>query len=509
MKIDNLGSVGLNKDLQAWQLPPNAWTSLTNIRCKDGQIRTFDGYSDLTTPSVIGYFCQPIATETNFFWMYMGDEKVYAYNGLAHTDITRASGNYTGSATDQWSGCTIYGVPVITNGIDDPQQWTVPDTTTQLSVLTGWDTTWKCKVIRAFGDALFAFNISESGTVYSSKLRYSASGLGSLPTDWDDTSTTNDAGFKHLEDTAGAIVDALLLNDTLIIYKEDAVYGCQYIGSRENPYRFYRISKLPGALAQYCVVGYPGGHFVVSADDVYVHDGVSPTSVIDDRNRDFLFGEIDQDSYETVYTVLNQEKSEIWICYPESGEGFPNKALVWNYLDNTWYPRDLPTGTAFISPGPEITSEYSWDTLPYSGWDTWTDSSWGSRTYTPVSKTLVGVTTGTKMYLFDDGNQSDGVNTSCIAERTGLNIGDNSDLHTVTRIYPNVEGDSVNVYIGSQMFPNDSVTYEGPYAFNPSTDRKVDCRVTGVIHAVKFQSEADVSWGIDSYEFEYKYAGKR
>jgi hypothetical protein len=113
------------------------------------------------------------------------------------------------------------------------------------------------------------------------------------------------------------------------------------------------------------------------------------------------------------------------------------------------------------------------------------------------------------MYKFDSGNQFDGVNASCIAERINLNLGSNSDLHTVTRIYPNVEGDAVNIYVGSQMFPNDSVTWEGPYAFDPSTDKKIDCRVTGVFHGIKFQSEANVSWGASGYLAEYYFAGKR
>jgi hypothetical protein len=96
-----------------------------------------------------------------------------------------------------------------------------------------------------------------------------------------------------------------------------------------------------------------------------------------------------------------------------------------------------------------------------------------------------------------------------MCERTGLDIGNTSDLHTINAIYPTAEGDEFNIYVGSQMRANDDVTWEGPYSFDPSTDRKIDCRVTGVLHAIRFESTADVSWAVSSYGVDYKYSGRR
>jgi hypothetical protein len=151
----------------------------------------------------------------------------------------------------------------------------------------------------------------------------------------------------------------------------------------------------------------------------------------------------------------------------------------------------------------------TWDTLPYSTWEDW-PGVWGSRSYSPVAKSLLGCTTDTKLYQFEDGNQFDGVDAYCMCERTGLDIGDTSDLHTINAIYPNIESTgSVDVYVGSQMHVNDTVTWEGPYSYDPSTDKKIDCRVTGDLHSIRFESTDNISWGLSAYGVDFRKAGKR
>ena len=38
-------------------------------------------------------------------------------------------------------------------------------------------------------------------------------------------------------------------------------------------------------------------------------------------------------------------KNEVWICFPATGAsgGYPDTALIWNYIENTWATRDLPS----------------------------------------------------------------------------------------------------------------------------------------------------------------------
>lgn len=506
--IDNLGSVGLTTDLKPHQLPPNAWTGMSNVRCSNGQITPFYGYSDFTTPSVVPYYLLPVAAGANYFWIYAGLDYVYIFNGSTHTDITRAAGVYTGTATDKWNGCLINGYPILNNGVDDPQMFTPVATTTDLIIITGWNTNWKAKVIRTYKSFLIALNLVKSGVSYPHMVKWSAADTNnSIPTDWDENSTTNNAGETALGETSGFIIDGVPLRDGFIIYKEDAAYGMQFIGG-QNTFRFYRISGLIGALAQDCAIEYQNGHFVVGNGDVYVHDGQNGRSVIDKKNKKLLFDAIDVDNYKNTFVTLYKAQSEIWICYPESGRTFCNKALIWNYEDNTWTAKDLPLNTTFITPGILTSQALTWGTLPYATWGAWTGS-WGARTYSPIADSLVGCTTDTKLYQLEDGNQADGSNILCYAQRTGLDVGGTDDLHTINAIYPHAQGGSFDVYVGSQMLVNGPVSWEGPYSFDPSTDKKVDCRVTGILHAVKYQSNADVSWSVDSYEVDYVFSGRR
>lgn len=71
------------------------------------------------------------------------------------------------------------------------------------------------------------------------------------------------------------------------------------------------------------------------------------------------------------------------------------------------------------------------------------------------------------------------------------------------------EGNSFNVYIGSQSSPNSSVDWDGPYAFDPSSDYKIDVRKTGRLHSIRFASEANVQWAVTGFALDVKKVGTR
>jgi hypothetical protein len=72
----------------------------------------------------------------------------------------------------------------------------------------------------------------------------------------------------------------------------------------------------------------------------------------------------------------------------------------------------------------------------------------------------------------------------------------------------NMEGGPVNIYVGKQMSVNEATTWEGPFAFDPSTDYKIDCRVTGRLLGFKVESTTDVDWRLNSYDMDVVPAGK-
>ena len=498
-------------DQPAWQLPPDAITTANNVRVNDYQLGTIGGHSQFFQGTAAPYFVMPITDGSTYYWLYMGLDDGYIYNGTASTNITRAAGVYTGSATDRWNGCIINGVPVVNNGVDDPQMFAPISTATDLILLTAWDTNWKAKVIRQYKNFLVALNVTKSSVVNAHMIKWSdIADSGTVPSSWDETSASTLAGETYLSETDGILIDAVQLRDELIIYKEDSVYGMQFIGG-VNVFRFRRIRGLGGILAQQCAVEFDRGHFVVggaTSRDIYIHDGQSSVSIAEDIVRDAFFSDLDSDNYASTFVVPHYTKKEIWICYPSSGSSLPDKALIWNYLKDQWTFTELPANTTHGDSGVVDITAYTWATLPYTTWDEWTGI-WNERQFSPVTDTLVMASTDTWTYKFEDGNQFDGVNAKCTIERIGLDIGDSSDYHMVTAIYPYIEGSSVNVYIGSQASQNASVTWEGPYVFDPSTDYKVNVRRSGRLHAIRFESEANVQWALSGYGLEYQDSGKR
>lgn len=506
MKVSDLAQFGQIKDQPGWQLPPNAWTTLFNIRVNKKQLATIDGYGEFGDTSAVPYYLLTASDDAYFRWIYPSTTSIYmTTDGTTHWDVTGTTP--TGGSSDRWNGGVLNGLPILNNGVDQPQFMADLDVTTNFANLIGWDSNWRAKVIRVFRNFIFALYTTETSAIYPQKLRWSSSAdAGAIPTAWT-PAASNDAGYTSLSETPGTLIDMLELGDSAVIYKDDSAYLVQYIAG-DAIFRFSRIKTAPGMLAQDCGCEFEGGHFVVSDGDVYVHDTQSKQSVIDDRNRDALFNAIDATNWNKTFVYHNKVQNEIWICYPAFGSTWCNAAYIWQYRDNVWYQRDLPSNTTFIAAGVVDAVALTWDTLPWSTWNNW-QGQWGTARFSPVEDYPIAVTTASKMYQFSTGNQADGSNQYCYAERKGLNIGVMEQINLIKRIYPYAKGGQFSVYIGSQDSPNDAVMWQGPYSFDPTTDYKIDCRVNGRLHAIRFESNSNVVWSLNAYEFDAVQVGQR
>jgi hypothetical protein len=143
---------------------------------------------------------------------------------------------------------------------------------------------------------------------------------------------------------------------------------------------------------------------------------------------------------------------------------------------------------------------------------------WGSRTYSNKEKVLVlcDATDG-KVYRDNVGNKEGTAAMTSYVERTGIAAGeggheDFSFIKNVSAVYPKMEidgGDTVNVYIGTQMDMEDGVSWSTAYAFNPDTMSSVPCRKNGRYYGVKFESTGDISWKLHGLQFEITNSGRR
>ena len=512
---------------------------------------------------------------------------------------------YSATSTQNWRVTLLNGLLVATNGYDTAQMWPlssgVPSTSIPLRELKNWPaTTSYCKSISAFRTFLVGLNWQIGGVEYPNLVKWSteASAL-SPPNTWLESDAVLDAGEYQLTDTPGKIIDGLPFGDSFLIYKEDSIYIMNYVGT---PYifSFKLLSPTIGLLAKNAVAEFEGGHFFIGNSDCYVTNGQQVTALLPNKLRREMFSDLNGDNYEKVFVAADYARNEMLACYPSGVSAIPNKALIWNWKDNTFSLRDIPDLYHINSGIAAITTGTTWNDHS----EAWNAGAgiWGTGNYDSVLKNLVfakpdykadisgataadpvvitssahgladsdlvsisgvvgmteinaktyyakvtGYSTTTfglysdsaltttvdgsgytayssggkidmpKLYRDDRGNQEDGSNMTSFIERTGYDLGDPSSQKFVSAVWPKLEvtgNNTINVYVGRQMSTEDGIDWNPdnggtPIPFNPNTQSKVSCRITGKFFAVKFETDTDVDWKLHGVEFEVTPRGKR
>ena len=418
------------------------------------------------------------------------------------------------TSSRRWTATNLNGLVVATNGFDTPQMWPlsagIPSTATPFRELQNWPTGASCKSIRSFRTFLVGLNWSRSNQEPRLVKWSTEAAYGEAPFTWDETDATLDAGEYELSDTPGDIVDGLPLGDSFLIYKEDSIYIMNYVGT---PYifSFKLLSPTVGALSKEAIKEFDGGHFFIGNSDCYICNGQTVTPLLPNKVRRAMFEDLSGDNYQKCFVAADYVRNEMLACFPSSGSDVVNKALIWNWKDNTFSFRDLPD-TSFINNGIiDITVGATWDASS-EYWDIGTGT-WGERNYDNVKKNLVFCdVTNTKIFRDSFGNTKDGTNMTSYIERTGLDLNDPQAVKFVSAVYPQIEvsGDnSVNVYVGRQISTEQGITWEGPILFNPNTQSKVSCRVSGKYFGIKVESTTDMDWKLHGVAFEVQQRGLR
>ena len=483
VKIPDVGK-GVNLDLSPEELQAGMWSNVSNMRFVNGYAQKFKGLSQVfTAPSITPYFIRSFQTPTSRYWIHAGTGKVFADDGTTRTNITPAS-DFTGAIDDRWSACTLGGQLVMTNGKENPQYWN-GNTATTLANLTAWNTNWKCSSIHAFKSYLVSLGISKSGTSYPNMVKWSAAAVpGTLPSSWDETDVTKDAGEQDLAETSDAIVDALPLGDALVIYKERSAYLMRYIG-QPFVFQFTRLAGDYGMVAKGCGAVTPKGHVILSNGDVMLNTGQGMTSIADGLIRRYIFNNIDSTNYKRAFVTTNPQRNEVLVCFPYGGSSFCNKAAIWNWETGIWSLRDLSNvtygATGLISF--DIVRSWSTDT------ETWGSdgTTWNENEYSPNEARLL-LTSTTSILAFDVGSTDNGATFSGILERTGMAFDDVTSNKLVRAVYPVIDatGDAtVTIQVGAAMNADQLVTWSDPVTFTSGMDIKADTFAQGRFLAVK------------------------
>lgn len=502
-RVEVKNPVGINTSVVSGDLPLEVWSDGGNISFKNGKVSKAQGYSavvDYPEP-ILGI--TPYLQDSVPFWFLGTSQYLVRTEGGTPVNVSRpVGGPYTATIDNPWDGGILHQVAVMNNGADAPQSY-MPNIGFFVN-LPNWNPLHRCSVIRPFKNYLVALDVTKNSERYPTLVKWSSpADPGQVPFSWNEADPTNDAGETSLADTSGAIVDGAKLRDYFIIYKEDSVYLMRYIGG-VFVFAFQQLFNDVGILAKKCVAEFDGSHFVVGIGDVYVHNGVQKRSVIDGKNKERLFQSIRPDAIERTFVIPDYNRTEMWVCFPsfDSTGNFCDKAMIWNWKEDTWTFRDLPdvfcAAVGILDPQ----TPDNWD-ADGGAWIT-DGNIWGSASYNPAKTSiLLSSPNRAKLYAMSNIGTYDGAVFTSFVQRTGVYMDDNRNLKSVHAVIPHVAGSGPAVmYIGTSKTQEGAIDWRGPFTFTIGENYKVDCKKVGRYLSIRFEFPSTTNWTLNGYTVE-------
>lgn len=509
--IKGLGDIGYLPDQDSYELAPNAISELQNFRMLNGWAEKTRGYRQVFDATITPpYFMCALATAATKYIVHATSSAVYVDDGSTRSPITPAAG-LTAVVSNAWTHAVLSGILLLNNGTNRPMYW-AGAVATPLQVLPGWTATYKARALRALRYHAVAIHITDSAASmpYLRRVLWSAAAEpGTVPQSWAVADPTNDAGQVDLAGD-GALVDALPLGDSLVIYGEYDMHLMTYTGDPLNVFAFQKINDPIGMLAPGCGVVIPSiGHVVLTKDDVCVHNGQGAQSILDGKARTWLQNNLDPDYSDEAFVVANHQKSEVWICFPERNYSVCTKALVWNWQTQTLGKADLPNVTCGTA------ATFNWSVESFDS-DSVTFDSESVLTFNNTadvfgqnSRRLLLGTAGNKIHVMDSSDLADGASFTGYIERTGIHLDAEDQRKHLMRLWPQIDaanGAQISVSFGASNDPETAPTYETAVTYTVGTDQWVDAWTEGRYLAYKLSS---TSWfRMRSVVLEVKAGGK-
>ena len=201
---------GFVSDTPAHEVGPNHYTLMTNVEMRSGFPTRILGsrsvYQTALATAAPGQLMHAINctnSGTNYWLLFEDDGTAWA---IESTNATQIDNSLLQAVTNpsEHSSALLNGVPVYSNGADEPVYWAGAN----LVTLTDWTATETCQFLTVFKYHIFALDISGPGGTFPSLLRWSdAAEPGTIPSEWT-PSASNEAGDVELSDSPGALLTA-------------------------------------------------------------------------------------------------------------------------------------------------------------------------------------------------------------------------------------------------------------------------------------------------------------
>tara|TARA_R110000850_G_scaffold209520_1_gene335540 strand:- start:82 stop:780 length:699 start_codon:yes stop_codon:yes gene_type:complete len=232
----------------------------------------------------------------------------------------------------------------------------------------------------------------------------------------------------------------------------------------------------------------------MSDNAFYMYDGVvkkMPCSV-----QDYVFDDLNYTGRGDTTCGLNTAFNEI-IWYYQSTNGLAiDRAVAYNYLENTWYTvtvgRDTWLG-AYVYEKPIATKFFG--------------------TVANVS-TILGLTAGaSEIYEHESGNnQADGTAIPASLTTGSVEIADGDELMSVSRLVPDFDNltNNMTATLTLEQYPQSAANVSTTGTIT-STTEKIDVRGRGRAVKIKYETNTvnDTAWRLGSTKLQLRPDGRR
>lgn len=511
---------GVVKDIHPAELGFEVWDDVTNVIFPNGFAAAAPGWLD----SAGALLCKPLwllpvyTLQAEFFWIYCGNNTaqtagvIAVTDGTVHTDITPVGGIPVTAAGD-WTGGVLNSIPVLNYGAGDPLTWDTqignPCTT-----IPGWPVGQIVAALRPFKYHLIGMNVRDDGSTNSFPelvIWSSAANPGQLPDSWVPL-PANEAGNFTIAATTGEILDGGQMRDQFIVYKQHSTTVMQYIAG-QFVFSNRKAFVTSGILARNCWQELYGVHYVLTDGDLLQHNGVEVKSLIDSKVRDFIFNQIDPETFTSCYLAASHSTKQLYIAFPKSGHLHPDTFVVMDINTGVFGIMDVPE-MAYMTRGilndPGI--DHSWNANPDT-WDTAPDT-WNQRRFNPTTDIMVMADFDNEKLLAHSGFLREGEPVPIALEMSVKDFGEAQRIKLVKSVWPNAEAASQTegrvllVRVGSQPDAGAPIAWSSSVPITVGQERpKADFLVAGRYISISIAGNQDAAWRLNSIDIDYELQG--
>ncbi len=305
-----------------------------------GRVNILLPVQGLLTRQIVGFLKDLIAFNTTQAFLFNTATNLF--------DNVSGTTSWTGEDTDFFWALNYQGSFWAVNNIDPIRYNIAGDVWTDfLPIIDGIGTELESALmIFAYKDRMVALSPTEASTNFRQRVRYSQNGSVYVTATVPAGFTFNveawrqdipgRGGFRDAP-TDQAIITAGFVRDVLVVVFEFSAWRLRYTGNETFPFVWERLHSQLGAESTYSVVGFDDGILSVGRAGVTISD-TNQQKRIDQIIPDQVYQISNiSNAQKRVHGIRDYQRQLVYWTYPSpDSDTFPDKVLVYNYVEKNW-----------------------------------------------------------------------------------------------------------------------------------------------------------------------------